>query len=57
MRGMNTSFTKDVVILLKAEPMTTPMAMSSTLPRMANSLNSFRNFFMGKSSYTKSIIC
>ena len=46
-RGMMTSLTREVVILPKAPPMTTPMAMSSTLPRRANSLNSLRNFFMG----------
>ena len=40
MRGMNTSFTKEVVIFPKAPPRITPTAMSSTLPRMANSLNS-----------------
>ena len=31
---------------LKAEPMTTPTASSSTLPRRANCLNSFQNVFM-----------
>ena len=54
--GMNTSFTREVVILPNAVPMITPTAISMTLPRMANSLNSAKNFFMCKSSYTKSII-
>ena len=40
MSGMMMSLTREVVILPKAAPMTTPMAMSRTLPRMANSLNS-----------------
>ena len=43
---MITSFTSEVVILPKAAPMTTPMAMSTTLPFMANSLNSAINFFI-----------
>ncbi len=30
----------DVTMAVKAEPMTTPTAMSSTLPRMMNVLNS-----------------
>ena len=47
MRGMMMSFTREVVILPKAAPMTTPTAMSITLPRMANSLNSLKSFFMG----------
>ena len=35
-----------VTMAVKAEPTTTPTAMSSTLPRMANSLNSWKNFFI-----------
>src|SRR3974377_166461 len=38
--GMRTSPTKEVTILPKAAPMMIPIAMSSTLPFMANSLNS-----------------
>ena len=49
--GMNTSFTSEVVILPKAPPKITPMAMSSTLPRMANSRNSEKNFFICQFSY------
>src|SRR5215470_2016837 len=40
MGGMRMSPTKDVTILPKAAPMTTPTASSTTLPRMMNSLNS-----------------
>lgn len=43
MGGMITSFTRDVTIVLNAAPMMIPTAMSTTLPRMANSLNSFIN--------------
>src|SRR6185437_13758672 len=39
--GMTMSLTSDVTILPKAAPMMTPMARSTTLPRMANSRNSF----------------
>jgi hypothetical protein len=39
--GMMTSLTSDVTILPNAAPMMMPMAMSMTLPRIANSLNSF----------------
>ena len=46
MSGMNTSPTRLVVILPKAVAMMTPMAMSMTLPREMNSLNSAMNFFM-----------
>ena len=38
--GIMTSFTSDVVILPNAAPMMTPTAMSTTLPRIAKSLNS-----------------
>ena len=48
--GMMMSLTREVVILPKAPPMTTPTAISSTLPRMAKALNSSINFFMVKSS-------
>mgnify|MGYP003294102451 CR=1 FL=1 len=40
MKGMNTSLTREVVILPKAVAMITPTAMSITLPRAINSLNS-----------------
>ena len=50
------SLTMDVVILPKAAPMTTPMAISITLPRMAKVLNSLKNFFTGQLSYTDSIM-
>ena len=39
--GIKISLTIDVTIFPKAAPMITPIAMSSTLPFMANSLNSF----------------
>ena len=39
--GMMTSLTSDVTILPNAAPMMMPTAMSMTLPRIANSLNSF----------------
>src|SRR6476620_6038022 len=39
--GIKISATIDVTILPNAAPMIRPTAMSSTLPRMANSLNSF----------------
>jgi hypothetical protein len=38
--GMRTSLTNELTILPKAAPMTMPTAMSITLPRTANSLNS-----------------
>ena len=38
--GMTTSFTSEPTILPKAAPITTPTARSTTLPRIANSLNS-----------------
>ncbi|CDB43265.1 uncharacterized protein BN556_00769 [Firmicutes bacterium CAG:240] len=46
MNGMNRSFTREVVIFPKAVATMTPTAISSTLPRMINSLNSDRNFFI-----------
>jgi hypothetical protein len=39
--GMMMSSTSEAIILPKAAPITMPTAMSSTLPRIANSLNSF----------------
>ena len=39
--GINTSLTSEVMIFPNAAPMMMPTAMSSTFPRMANSLNSF----------------
>jgi len=44
MGGMMISLTSELTILPKAAPMITPMARSSTLPRMANSLNSSNIF-------------
>ena len=44
--GLMMSSTSAVTMAVKAPPMTTPTAMSSTLPRMANALNSSRNFLM-----------
>jgi len=44
--GLMMSSTNAVTMAVKAPPMTTPTAMSSTLPRMANALNSSRNFLM-----------
>ena len=41
MGGMSTSLTSDEMILPNAPPMITPIAISKTLPFMANSLNSF----------------
>ena len=40
------SLTRDVTIFPKAAPMITPMAMSMTLPFIANSLNSLKNILM-----------
>ena len=48
MSGMMMSLTREVVILPNAPPMTTPTAMSMTLPRMAKALNSSKNFFIQK---------
>ena len=48
MSGMMISLTSEVVILPNAPPMTTPTAMSMTLPRMAKALNSSKNFFIQK---------
>jgi hypothetical protein len=39
--GISTSLTNDDTILPNAPPRTMPIAMSTTLPRMAKSLNSF----------------
>src|SRR5207237_8895157 len=39
--GIKTSLTIDLTILPNAAPMMIPIAISSTLPFMANSLNSF----------------
>jgi hypothetical protein len=41
MGGMITSLTNELTIVANAAPMMMPTAMSRTLPRMANSLNSF----------------
>src|SRR5260370_38701803 len=39
--GIRTSLTNEVTILPKGAPMMTPIAKSTTLPRRANSRNSF----------------
>src|SRR5262245_25801253 len=39
--GISTSLTSEVTMAPKAAPMMRPTAMSTTLPRMANSRNSF----------------
>src|SRR5215467_8745856 len=44
MGGIITSSTSDETIFPKAAPMITPTARSTTLPRIANSLNSFNTF-------------
>src|ERR1043166_1811547 len=41
MGGVRTSATSELTILPKAPPMMTPTAISTTLPRIANSLNSW----------------
>ena len=41
MTGMMMSLTSEVTMVLKAPPTITPTAISMTLPRMINSLNSF----------------
>ena len=38
--------TSELTMAVKAPPMTTPTAISSTLPRMAKALNSSKNFLM-----------
>ena len=45
MKGMNTSFTSEVVIFPKAVAMITPTAISRTLPFAIKVLNSSINFF------------
>src|SRR5205809_7182227 len=44
--GMMRSLTSEETILPNAAPMITPTARSTTLPRMANSLNSFSTVFL-----------
>ena len=46
MMGEMMSFTRELTMAVKAEPTTTPTAISSTLPRMAKALNSSKNFLM-----------
>ena len=46
MKGISMSLISEVVILPKLPAMITPMAMSSTLPRAMNSLNSLIKFFI-----------
>ena len=49
-QGVMMSATRLFTMEVNALPMTTPTAMSSTLPRMAKALNSSRNFFMTSAS-------
>src|SRR3954464_6900577 len=49
--GMMISFTNDVTIFPNAPPMTTPTAMSTTLPFIANSLNSLTMLMAGIVAY------
>ena len=44
--GIIISLTKEDTILPNAVPITTPTAMSTTLPRIANSLKSLKNCFI-----------
>ena len=52
MAGLMISLTREFTMAVNAEPMTTPTAMSSTLPRMAKALNSSRNFLMPLLSFS-----
>ena len=45
MAGLMMSFTSELTMAVKAPPITTPTAISSTLPRMAKALNSSKNIF------------
>lgn len=47
-------FTREVTIELKAPPTTTPMARSTTLPRLMNSLNSL--IIAGSLTFLRSLI-
>lgn len=44
--GDDVVFIRELITAVKAEPTTTPTAMSSTLPRMAKALNSSKKFLM-----------
>ena len=46
MTGINISLTKLVTIFPKAPAIITPIAISSTFPRITNALNSSNNFFI-----------
>ena len=48
MRGLMMLVVSAVTMPVNAPPMMTPTAMSITLPRMTNSLNSDANFFMSR---------
>lgn len=52
--GMTMLFTREVTIELKAPPTTTPMARSTTLPRLMNSLNSL--IIAGSLTFLRSLI-
>lgn len=59
---MSTSLTSDDTILPNAPPIMTPIAISSTLPLIANSLNSFSMMFLlkgrvGAMLYPLSLTC
>ena len=45
MAGLMRSLVRDVTMAVNAAPMMTPTAISMTLPRLMNSLNSPKNFF------------
>ena len=50
--GLMTSSTRAVTMAVNAPPMTTPTAISSTLPRMAKALNSSKNFLIPLLSFS-----
>ena len=50
--GLMTSSTRAVTMAVNAPPMTTPTAISSTLPRMAKALNSSKNFLIPLISFS-----
>ena len=52
MEGLMMSFTSELTMAVNAPPITTPTAISSTLPRMAKALNSSKNFLMPLISFS-----